>query len=330
VGRSPPVGRQKQDAMRALLFDEQLKYSASISPPAPPPGETLVRVSLAGICNTDIEITRGYMGYRGILGHEFVGIAQTGPLEGQRVVGEINATCGECVMCRSSNRTHCVRRTVLGISNRQGAMAEWLMLPEENLHAVPDSVADEHAVFVEPLAAAVEILEQIHIRPTERVIIIGDGKLGQLAAQVLALTGCALTLVGRHPGKLARARQRSIETCIEGKATALKGADVVVDCAGSGNGLALAAQLVRARGRIVLKSTFHGSQTIAMTPLVVSEVTLVGSRCGPFDAALRLLLRGLVDVGILIDEVMPLSRGVEAFARAQAPGVMKVLLRPGE
>jgi alcohol dehydrogenase len=316
--------------MHALIFDEQLKFVADVPPPTPPPGESLVRVRLAGICNTDVEITRGYQDFHGILGHEFVGTAQTGPLSGQRVVGEINATCGECVMCRSGNRTHCMQRTVLGISKRQGAMAEWLILPDANLHVVPDSVRDEQAVFVEPLAAALEILEQVHIRPTERIIVIGDGKLGQLVAQVLALTGGALTLVGRHPGKLARAQHRTIETCLEVDAGRLKGADVVVDCAGSDQGLALAAGLVRARGRIVLKSTFHGSQTLAMTPLVVSEVTMIGSRCGPFDAALRLLVRGLVDVGMLIDDVMPLSYGVDAFARAQAPGIMKVLLRPGE
>jgi len=314
--------------MRALLFDHQLEYTERVPTPTASAGESLVRVSLAGICNTDVEITRGYMGFLGILGHEFVGVAESGPLAGQRVVGEINAACGQCAMCRKGHRTHCTQRNVLGILNRDGAMAEWLVLPDENLHRVPEAVSDEQAVFVEPLAAALEILEQAHIRPTERVVVIGDGKLGQLVTQVLALTGCDLTLVGRHADKLSRAERRSTQTRLESDAVQLKGADVVVDCAGSDSGLALAAQLVRPRGRIVLKSTFHGSQTLAMTPLVVSEVTLIGSRCGPFDAALRLLVRRLVDVDPLIDAVMPLAKGVAAFERAQTPGSMKVLLRP--
>ena len=316
--------------MQALSFDQHLEFRTDVPRPVAPGGESLVRVLLAGICNTDLVITRGYQGFRGILGHEFVGIAETGPLAGRRVVGEINASCGSCVMCATDNRTHCLHRTVLGIHNRDGAMAEFLMLPDENLHPVPDSVDDEQAVFVEPLAAALEILDQAHIRPSERAVVIGDGKLGQLVTQVLALTGCDLTLVGRHAGKLARAATRSIPTSLEGDALRLNGADIVVDCTGTEGGLALAAQLVRARGRIVLKSTFHGSQTLAMTPLVVSEVTLIGSRCGPFDAALRLLERRTVDAAPLIDALLPLSQGVAAFARAQAPGVMKVLLSPGQ
>ena len=236
--------------MQALSFDQHLEFRTDVPRPVAPEGESLVRVLLAGICNTDLEITRGYQGFRGILGHEFVGIAETGPLAGRRVVGEINASCGSCVMCATDNRTHCLHRTVLGIHNRDGAMAEFLMLPDENLHPVPDSVDDEQAVFVEPLAAALEILDQAHIRPSERAVVIGDGKLGQLVTQVLALTGCDLTLVGRHAGKLARAATRSIPTSLEGDALRLNGADIVVDCTGTEGGLALAAQLVRARGRI--------------------------------------------------------------------------------
>ncbi len=314
--------------MRALVFNDQLQVAECYAEPHVPNGESLVRVSLAGICNTDLEITKGYMGYRGILGHEFVGVAETGPHAGQRVVGEINAACGRCAMCLSGNRTHCLNRTVLGILGRDGAMAQYLALPHENLHVVPASIRDEQAVFVEPLAAALEILEGAHLRPSERVVVIGDGKLGQLAAQVIALTGCDLTLVGRHAHKLELAKRRAISVCLEAEAGALKGADVVVDCAGSAEGLALAARLVRARGRIILKSTFHGAQSVAMTPLVVNEVTLIGSRCGPFPAALRVLERGLVEVEALISDVFPLSDGLAAFRRAQAPGVMKVLLRP--
>jgi threonine dehydrogenase-like Zn-dependent dehydrogenase len=314
--------------MRALVFDRYLHVADGYPCPEPPAGESLVRVLLAGICNTDIEITHGYNDFAGVIGHEFVGMAETGPLAGRRVVGEINASCGRCAMCRSGYRSHCLECTVLGILRRDGAMAEYLLLPDANLHAVPDSVSNEHAVFVEPLAAALEILDGLHIRPTERVVVIGDGKLGQLVSQVLALTGCDLTLVGRHPEKLNLVERRAIRVCLESDASRLAGADVVVDCAGSAQGFALASQLVRARGRIVLKSTFHGPQAVAMTPLVVREVTVIGSRCGPFEAALRLLERGLVDVTSLISDTFPLTSGAAAFARAQTAGVLKVLINP--
>ncbi|MBI1801951.1 MAG: alcohol dehydrogenase catalytic domain-containing protein [Chloroflexi bacterium] len=315
--------------MRAITFHDELRVTQSQPKPEPSATEALVRVRLAGICNTDIEITKGYMGFRGVLGHEFVGTAESGPFAGKRVVGEINAACGHCVMCLSGNRTHCLNRTVLGIHDRNGAMADYLSLPHENLHPVPDSVSDQQAVFTEPLAAALEILEGVHIRPSERVVVVGDGKLGQLVAQVIALVGADLTVVGRHAQKLALVQRRGINTCLEGDAARLRGADVVVDCAGSAGGFALAAQLVRARGRVVLKSTIQGAHTVSLTPLAVNEVTLIGSRCGPFPAALRLLERGAVDVESLVSEVYPLHSGVAAFARAQAPGVMKVLLDAG-
>ena len=310
--------------MRALVFNGELGLAERPTPQRE--DESLVRVRLAGICNTDIEITRGYNAYHGILGHEFVGVAESGPHQGQRVVGEINASCGQCVMCMSGNRTHCPQRTVLGIHERDGAMAEYLTLPHENLYVVPEGIQDEQAVFVEPLAAALEILDGVHVRPSERVVVIGDGKLGQLCVQVLALTGCQLTLVGRHAQKLALAARHGSQVVHERDVTAESGADVVVDCTGSASGLVLAAQVVRARGRIVMKSTIHGQQRAPLTPLVVKEVTLIGSRCGPFDAALRLLARGLVDVESLVSEVRPLSDGVNAFARAQEPAVLKVLL----
>jgi alcohol dehydrogenase len=313
--------------MKALTFDQHLTFTANHPIPQPPDNESLVRVTLVGICNTDLEITRGYNDFHGVLGHEFVGVAETGPYAGQRVVGEINVACGQCALCLPGHRTHCLQRTVLGILQRDGAMAEWLTLPHENLHVVPDSVRDEQAVFVEPLAAALEILEGVHIQPSERVVVIGDGKLGQLVAQVLALTGCDLTLLGRHANKLALAQRRGINICFEADAQQLAHADVVVDCAGSAAGFALASQLVRARGRIILKSTFHGAQSVALTPIAVKEISIIGSRCGPFAAALRLLQRGLVDVESLISEVRPLSDGVAAFERAQAAGVLKVLLR---
>jgi alcohol dehydrogenase len=313
--------------MRALVFADQLRL-VDVPRPSPLRGESLVRVTLAGICNTDVEITKGYADFHGIIGHEFVGIAESGPLAGQRVVAEINIACGQCALCRSNNQSHCLQRKVVGIRQRDGVMAEYVVLPDENLHAVPVSVPDRQAVFVEPLAAALEILEGAHIRPSETVVVIGDGKLGQLVAQVLALTGCDLTLVGRHQDKLDVAGHHGIAVCKENEAQRLRGADVVVDCTGSTSGLTLAASLVRARGRIVLKSTFHGAQSVAMTPLVVDEVTLIGSRCGPFPAALRLLQRNLVDVEALISDCLPLSLGVQAFEQAQFNGVLKVLLKP--
>jgi threonine dehydrogenase-like Zn-dependent dehydrogenase len=313
--------------MKALTFDHQLTFTADHPTPQPSAAESLVRVTLAGICNTDLEITRGYADFRGVIGHEFVGVAETGPHAGKRVVGEINIACGRCELCLRGQRTHCVRRTVLGIRNHDGAMAEWLTLPHANLHVVPDSIRDEQAVFVEPLAAALEILEGAHIKPSERVIVLGDGKLGQLVTQVLALTGCDLTLVGRHANKLALAQPCGSAICLEADANTLANADVVIDCAGNASGFALASRLARARGCIILKSTFHGAQSVALTPIAVNELSIIGSRCGPFAAALRLLQRKLVAVEPLISAIYPLSDSVGAFERAQSAGILKVLLR---
>ncbi|MGB9776304.1 MAG: MDR/zinc-dependent alcohol dehydrogenase-like family protein [Anaerolineae bacterium] len=326
--------------MLALVYDgKQLRLQDEYPRPIPPPGEALVRVRLAGICNTDLEIVRGYMGFRGVLGHEFVGTVEECPagrearseaecrtLLGQRVVGEINAYCGECPTCRAGRPTHCPHRTTLGIWGRDGAFAEYLTLPLRNLHIVPDGISDEEAVFTEPLAAALEILEQVHLRPTDRVVILGDGKLGLLVAQVLALTGCDLIAVGHHREKLAILARRGIPTALESEAEGLE-ADVVVECTGRPEGFAAARRILRPRGTLVLKSTYHGRGEADLTGLVVDEITLVGSRCGPFPPALRLLERGLVDVRSLVSATYPLTQGVEAFARAAEPGVLKVLLR---
>ncbi len=318
--------------MQALVYDgEVLQLREDYPRPVPPPGEALVRVRLAGICNTDLEIVRGYMGFRGVLGHEFVGTveeAEDRSLIGQRVVGEINAYCGECPTCRAGRPTHCPHRTTLGIWGRDGAFAEYLTLPVRNLHTVPDAISDEEAVFTEPLAAALEILEQVHLRPTDRVVVLGDGKLGLLVAQVLALMGCDLLAVGRHREKLAILARRGIPTLLEAEAEGLA-ADVVVECTGRPEGFAAARRILRPRGMLVLKSTYHGGVEADLTGLVVDEITLVGSRCGPFPPALRLLQRGLVDVQPLISAVYPLDRGMEAFARAAEPGVLKVLLQVG-
>ncbi len=309
--------------MDALIFDGELKLVRDCPTPRPADGESLVRVLRAGICNTDLEILKGYHNYRGVLGHEFVGVVESGDLRGARVVGEINAACGACPTCARGDPTHCPQRTTLGIRGRAGAFAEYLTLPTRNLHRVPALVADAQAVFVEPLAAACEIIERVHIRPTDRVCVIGDGKLGLLCAQVLRLTGCDLLAVGRHDAKLAILRARGIATTTA--ADALRDLfDVVVDCAGNASGFELARRLTRPRGTLVLKSTFHGAQTLELSPLVVDEIALIGSRCGPFAPALRLLERDLVAVESMTDREFPLARGVEAFARAQTPGALKV------
>lgn len=305
--------------MNALLFDGQLKLARDYPVPRAPADETRVRVLRAGICNTDIEIIKGYLGYHGVLGHEFVGVTD----EGARVVGEINAYDGTCSTCLRGDVTHCPNRSTLGIMNRDGALAEFLLLPTRNLHRVPDAVSDAQAVFVEPLAAACEITERVHIRPTDRVAVIGDGKLGLLCAQVLHLTGCDLLTLGRHADKLAILARRGIATTLNPES--IRGTfDVVVDCAGHASGFKLARRLVRPRGTLVLKSTFHGAQEMPFAPIVIDEISIVGSRCGPFAPALRLLEKKLVDVESMISAEFPITRGVEAFERAVAPGVLKV------
>jgi alcohol dehydrogenase len=315
--------------MRALLLDGKLKLVDDYPTPEPPPGEALIRVSVAGVCNTDLELVKGYMQFRGVPGHEFVGVVERAPgaeaWEGRRVVGEINAACGTCLTCRANRPTHCPNRTTLGISGRDGAFAEYLTLPITNLHPVPDAISDEVAVFTEPLAAACEILQQVHVRPTDRVIVVGDGKLGLLCAQVLALTGCDLTVVGHHPEKLEIVARQGIPTALDDTAIEV-GADIVVEATGHPGGYAAARRLVRPRGTLVLKSTYHASLEVNLTEVVVDEITLVGSRCGPFAPALRLLERGLVQVIPLIQARYPFSEVLTAFEHAAQPGTLKVLV----
>ncbi len=319
--------------MRALLCDSGLRYQPAYPDPVAPPGEALIRVRLAGICNTDLELVRGYMDFRGVLGHEFVGeVVQTPDpaWRGKRVVGDINAACyaPDCEACRAGRHTHCPQRTTLGIFRRDGAFADYLCLPIANLYAVPEAVSDEKAVFAEPLAAACEILAQAAIRPTDRVLVLGDGKLGLLVAAVLRLTGADLTLVGRHESKLRIAAAWGV--AVQQAADDLPGgyADVVVECTGSPGGFALARHLLRPRGTLVLKSTYHDRLSVDMSALVVDEITLVGSRCGPFAPALRLLQEGLVDPTPLISARFSLPAGEAAFALATQPGVLKVLVQP--
>lgn len=309
--------------MHALVFDGQLKLINDYPMPRTPEGESLVRVLRAGICNTDLEIIKGYMGFHGVLGHEFVGVVEEGTLKGTRVVGEINAYDGTCPTCQRGDVTHCPNRTTLGMDHRDGALAEYLILPPHILHRISDAVSDAQAVFVEPLAAACEITERIHVHPTDRVCVLGDGKLGLLCAPVLALTGCNLLVVGRHENKLAILKKRDIATTMD--ADSIRDQfDVVVDCTGHASGFDLARRLTRPRGTLVLKSTFHGAHELSLAPVVVDEISIIGSRCGPFEPALRLLEKKLIDVDSLIEAEFPIERGSEAFARAGEKGALKV------
>lgn len=314
--------------MQALWLENRLLSLRHVPEPAVA-GEALIRIRQAGICGTDLELVKGYYPYTGILGHEFVGevVAAEDPAwVGARVVGEINAVCGTCEACRSGRRSHCPNRTVLGIVNRHGTFAEYTTLPLVNLHRVPDTVPDEMAVFTEPLAAALEIQEQVSIHPTDRVLLIGAGRLGQLIAQTLALTGCDLRVLARHPVQKDLLTARSIAVISEDELP-LRAWDVVVEATGSAAGFHLARKAVRPRGTLVLKSTYAGDLTINASALVVDEITVIGSRCGPFDAALRLLEARRVDPMALIMNIFPLSRAIEAMERAAQPGMLKVLLR---
>lgn len=313
--------------MLALLFDGQLRLARNYPQPHLAPGEALIRPTLLGICNTDLEITRGYMNFRGVLGHEFVGTViacEDTTWVGRRVVGEINAACRNCVTCLRGDESHCPNRTTLGIDRRDGAMAEVFALPVACLHPVPDTLEDEVAVFVEPLAAALEILQQAHIHPTDRVAVVGDGKLGALIAQVLRLPGCDVTLVGRHPERWALFERQGI-TCIHTTEPLKISCDFVVECTGQPSGLDIARRLVRPRGRLVLKSTFHGMSQVNLSMAVVDEIQILGSRCGPFAPALRLLERNLIETAPLIHATFDLHDGLNAFVAAQ--GQLKVLIR---
>ncbi len=325
--------------MRALVLKDNLTFKKdypSPSVPALPSGEAMIRVRKAGICNTDLELLRGYADFQGVPGHEFVGQVQACPSApgwvGRRVVGEINVPCGTCSLCRAGLPTHCRARTALGIRGRDGAFADLLTLPVANLSPVPDSVSDDQAVFTEPLAAALEINEQIHVRPSERVVVLGDGKLGQLVSQVLALTGCFLTVIGHHQEKLDLLADRGIDTLLTDRSSGIPEpeleieADLVVEATGTPSGFKTAQHIVRPRGKLVLKSTYHGLAQVDLSAIAVDEVQIIGSRCGPFAPALRLLAQNLVDVIPLIQARYPLEEGVKAMERASAKGTLKVLI----
>jgi threonine dehydrogenase-like Zn-dependent dehydrogenase len=316
--------------MQGLWLEaNQLSLKTDLPKPQPTPGEALVKVLRAGICNTDLELIRGYYPYTGVLGHEFVGIVEQGPdqLLNQRVVGSINAACGHCYYCDRGIPSHCENRTVLGIVNRQGAFADYLCLPIANLYPIPDSIPTDAATFVEPIAAALEIQIQVNITPNDRVVVIGDGKLGQLVAQTLALTGCDLFAIGRHAEKLANLQARGIQTGFV-QDMPPRSFDFAVECTGNAEGFATALAALRPRGKLILKSTYAGKLTLDAAAIVVDEITIVGSRCGPFAPAIALLAQQQIDVLPLIQGGYALRDGLRAFQHAQQRGVLKILLEP--
>lgn len=316
--------------MRALVFDKTLTFDPRRPEPRREDGDCLIKVRRAGVCATDIEITRGYMGFAGVLGHEFVGEVVESPADkrwmGKRVVGEINVVCGRCDLCLSGLSNHCRNRTVLGILKRDGAFADLVRLPALNLHEIPAAVEDDAAVFVEPLAAAFQVLKQVKLDGKRWVTVLGDGRLGLLCAQVLRNAGCPVRVIGKHPDKMRLCDQWGIRSRPVAEITPRHDQDVIVDCTGSAAGLEMAMQLVRPRGTIVLKSTVAEGKPVNLAPIVIDEINVVGSRCGPFKEAIKALTEKTVDVTSMIHKRVKLENGIEAMELAAKPGVLKVLL----
>ncbi len=315
--------------MRALVWNgRKLCFERSHPTPKSDDRTALVHVLLAGICSTDLQIFKGYMGFQGIPGHEFVGEVKEGPTElvGKRVAGEINFACGRCEFCLRGLRRHCPQRKVMGILGADGSFAEYMSVPIQNLHLVPESLSNEEAVFTEPLAAAFEISEQIQFNPTDDVLVLGDGKLGLLCAQALRLTGANVNLLGKHENKVSLLKGMGIHTIMlsDWKSRLF---DVVVEATGSSSGLKMALEIVRPRGTLVLKSTLAEPHTLSLAPLVINENTVVGSRCGPFLPALQALAKEQVEVTSLIDGIYSLDDGAKAVAHAAKSGALKVMLR---
>ncbi|MBN2117802.1 MAG: alcohol dehydrogenase catalytic domain-containing protein [Anaerolineales bacterium] len=312
------------------LWLENNEISLRAVPEARKPNEALIKIRKAGICSTDLELVKGYYPYTGVPGHEFVGDvveAEDAAWIGRRVVGEINVVCRQCEQCLHGRPTHCENRTVLGIVNRDGVFARFTSLPTVNLHIVPDSIPDEMAVFTEPLAAALEIQQQIQVRPTDRVLLVGAGRLGQLIAQTLALTGCDLHVVARHAHQQSLLQGRGIRIIAEEEIEPWRW-DIVVEATGSPGGFSLARQAIRPRGTLVLKSTYKGELNVNFSSVVVDEVNIIGSRCGPFGPALRLMEARRVDPTVLIADEFKLEDGLKAFEHAAKAGVLKVLIEP--
>ncbi len=321
--------------MRALLFDgKQIRFDADHVEPVLASGEALIRPLLAGVCSTDIEICRGYMGFTGVLGHEFVGVVEQvaddctdrqKQLVGQRVVGGINCVCGQCDMCISGLSTHCRNRTVLGIAGRDGCFADRFVLPTNNLYAVPDGIDNDVAVFTEPVAAACAARQQLHIEGKPYITVLGDGRLGLLVAQVMAKLNASVRVIGKHPEKLERCAKWGIQHRLLDDIALRQDQDVVVDCTSNSDGLAIAMKMVRPRGKILLKTTVAEPQPVDLSPLVIDEIQVIGSRCGNMADGLAILANGEVDVISLISKRLRLESGVEAVRQA-AGGALKVLL----
>lgn len=316
--------------MKALWLEDQiLSFRTDVIIPKPENGEALIRVEMAGICATDLEQVKGYYPFCGIPGHEFVGVVESAPTDpswcGRKVVGEINIECGQCRFCKKGLGRHCENRTVMGILNKNGCFAEYLVLPLKNLCQIPDYVTDEAAVFTEPIAAALEILEQVHIKPSDQVLIVGAGRLGQLIARVISLVPCGISILARYPSQ--KSLLRNVAVNILDEADIRSGIfDVVVEATGSPVGFEIASRAVRPRGYVVLKSTYASPEPINLSPLVVDEITLVGSRCGPFQPAINLLSEKQIDPTVLISDRYPLTSGILAYQRAAEPGILKVLI----
>ena len=316
--------------MKALKFNGR-KMDFITNYPEPNNDEALIKVNLAGICGTDLEILEGYMSYQGILGHEFTGIvikSKNKDLVGKRVVGEINVGCEKCDFCKKGMQRHCPNRSVLGILNRDGAFAEYLSLPEKNLHVIPNSISDEQAVFVEPIAAAFEIREQVSLKPNWKIAIVGDGRLAQLIVSVLKITCRDITCYGKHKDKLERLERMEIKTRIGISEKDDHYFDLVIEATGSNSGFLDALKLVKPRGSIILKSTIASKENLDLTPAVVNEISLVGSRCGPFRPAIEAIENGTVSVEGLIHSIYPLDKFKEAFEEARKSNVLKILLKP--
>jgi threonine dehydrogenase-like Zn-dependent dehydrogenase len=315
--------------MRALVFEGNLHLRSDYPDPAPMPGESIVEVRLAGICGTDLEITRGYMEFRGVPGHEFVGRvvqSELASLKGKRVAGEINASCGGCTWCIDGMRRHCPTRTVLGILGRDGAFAEYLRLPNANLWPLPDAITDEAAVFIEPLAAAHEIFEQTHLNRTDRIAVLGDGRLGAMVALALHWQSFLPIVGGHHREKLERLAALGLQTAAEQELA--PGFDVVIDCTGRSSGFSRALALVRPRGTVILKSTAAAGAAMNLAPVVINEITLIGSRCGSFTPAIDALATGKFDPLLLIDGTYSLNDGGAALAAAADKSKFKIVIRP--
>lgn len=318
--------------MKAIVFDKELKLVNDYPKPSPKKGEALIQITMAGICNTDYEITKGYMGYKGVLGHEFVGIVEeindeNKSLLGKRVVGEINCGCGNCEWCYQGLERHCPNRQTLGIWQKDGCFSEYLTMPLDTLLEVPENVSDEQAVFVEPLAAGLEILEQLHIQPIQKVIILGDGKLGLAISLALNASNIDVLLVGKHQNKLDIAKAQGVNVKLLSDLEVKKEWDFVIEATGSISGFEMALNLTKPRGTLVLKSTVAASKEFNLAPIVIDEIRVQGSRCGQFAPALRLLASQKVNFNPLISGIYPVDKAIEAFDKNKEKDTLKVLVK---